>query len=316
MSVAATGDYSGPFSPDGVATDFPFDFVALSAAEVTVLRLSAAGVQTVLTGYTVALEDDGTGTASFSIAPVAGDPIYIVSNPSFQQEVTFANQGAFSAKALGKALDRAAVRDIALQAAISRGVLAPPTEILGTLPTAASRAGYFLAFDADGLAIVASGTGADAGLRTDLAATNGPNVIGFDPNMTYNAGTLGAYIKSSISGSAVADETIAVGQLVNLIVISGVTHMRLANGSVPDKPAHGYCTVGASSGATGTWTRRGIIPGTSATTFAAALWLSQTVPGTWQSSAPANTIGMVSQYVGMVLPGLGVEFNPQPEIIL
>jgi hypothetical protein len=179
MAVTATGDFSGPFAPDGATTVFPFNFAALSADEVTVVRMSATGVQTPLTGYTVTLQPDRTGSVIFSVAPSAGDPIYIVSNPSFEQQTTFANQSSFSASVLGTELDRAAIRDIALAAAVSRAVLAPPTENLGVLPSASARAGRYLAFDSSGLATVASGTGADAGLRTDLASPVGSSLTGF-----------------------------------------------------------------------------------------------------------------------------------------
>jgi hypothetical protein len=117
------------------------------------------------------------------------------------------------------------------------------------------------------------------------------------------------------SGTAVADSTIALGQLVNLYDSSGVTHMRLADGADPTKPAHAFCAANVTSGNTGIWTRRGVIPGTSATTFAPALWLSDTVPGAFTSTVP-TTAGHISQNIGMVLPGFGVEFDPQPEFYL
>jgi hypothetical protein len=51
--------------------------------------------------------------------------------------------------------------------------------VLKGAPPAATRAGKFLAYDADGNPIASSGTGADAGLRADLAAPTGASLVDF-----------------------------------------------------------------------------------------------------------------------------------------
>jgi hypothetical protein len=179
MTVLSTTDYSGPYAPDGVTTVFPFNFSASSAEEVAVIRMTAADEPTELTGYTVTINDSGGGSIHFTAAPAVGDPIYIALDPSFEQQYSFNNQGAFNAKMLTKALDQAARRCIALAAAISRAPLAPPADSLGVLPRRDIRAGRYMAFDAEGLATVTDGTGADGSMRTDLASSGGSALVGY-----------------------------------------------------------------------------------------------------------------------------------------
>jgi hypothetical protein len=231
-----------------------------------------------------------------------------------QQIEIAANQGLPAATQEG-VFDRLSLVDEEIDEDVSRSVRVPPGETLSALPARAMRAGKFVAFDAQGDWAPSAGTGNDPNLRADLSAADGVRLLGFDPLATYPAGSLGAYLKGLISGPAVADEAIAAGKLVNLTVTLGVTHMRLADASDPTKPAHAFAPLTVAPGATGTWVRRGIIPGTSGVTFAPALWLSDATPGAYTSAAP-STVGHLSQHVGMVLPGIGVEFDPQLEIYL
>jgi hypothetical protein len=208
MAVSSILDFAGPFTPDGVATSFPFGFAALSADEVTPLRMAADGTVTELSGFSVDLNDDYTGTINFTLAPLAGDPIYIVSEPSFEQQADFANQQSFSGIALTKALDRGAIRDIALLAAVSRAPLAPPTETMGELPSAAARAGKFFGFGPDGDPVALSGTGNDSALRTDLAAGTGAALIGVPGGGTVQDGIATKGPATAVVGSVMAIDKI------------------------------------------------------------------------------------------------------------
>lgn len=123
MTITATVASAGPYSPNGITTAFSFAFAALTSGEVQVVRRSAAGVDTVLSGYAVTLNANQStspgGSVTFSVAPVAGDPIYVLSNPAFQQQITFANQGAWSPTSMNEALDRSAIRAIYLKNKVS-----------------------------------------------------------------------------------------------------------------------------------------------------------------------------------------------------
>ncbi len=163
MTVETTNTYSGPFTPNGATTVFPFTFKALSDAEVAVLALEDGEWSTVSDSlYDVDLNAGAGGNVTFTSAPAAGPELYIFSEPLFTQSSTFANQGAFSPTVLNLLHDRAALRDQWLK-----------ERVTATFPEGArfpaDRAGKFLAYDAEGLPVVSSGTGADDGLRDDLA---------------------------------------------------------------------------------------------------------------------------------------------------
>jgi hypothetical protein len=187
MTVLASTAFSGPFTPDGIVTAFPFTFAAASASEVQVVRRPASGADVAQVGYTVSVSSDHTGTVNFAVAPVAGDPLYILSSPSFLQQVSFPSQGAWSPSAMNAALDRAAERAIFLYARSNASVRAPMGEALTDLPSAANRVGKFMGFDAGGNPIALSGAGADASLRTDLAASTGTSLLAWLPAVGLTA---------------------------------------------------------------------------------------------------------------------------------
>ena len=181
MPVTVTSGISGPFTPNGVTTVFAFEFKADSADEVIVVDEDGTPLSTAL--YSVAPNTDEGGTVTFSVAPEAADyaAIYIVSDPLMTQQSDFGNSGpSFNPASLTRALDRAAIRDISLQAQIDRAIKVPFGDTGTALP--ADRAGLFLSFDVDGNPVGSEGTGADAGLRTDLAADGGAALVGFLPS--------------------------------------------------------------------------------------------------------------------------------------
>lgn len=113
----------------------------------------------------------------------------------------------------------------------------------GIYPT--SRAGSFLAFDADGNPVASSGTGADAGLRTDLAADTGGSLI------AYIATGVGAIKRSVVDkllertsvmdygadGGGETDDTDAI--------VAALTYASSIGGGVVDVPANCTCLHGA-----------------------------------------------------------------------
>lgn len=169
MTVSATNARSGPYVGNGATTDFPFDFEAVTADEVAV-RVDGA-VQG--TGYEVTLAAEG-GTVAFDVAPANGAEIYILSDPSFEQEVSFTNAGRFLPESHDEGLDRGAVRDIWLKDRVDR-------LISDDMLLDADSGGAFFALDAQRRPVFSSGTGADAGLRQDIAAENGGILVGYGP---------------------------------------------------------------------------------------------------------------------------------------
>lgn len=171
MPVSTESTVAGPFIPNGSTTQFAFAFKGASADEVAVVNQNGAALSTAL--YSVNLDDDEGGTVIFSVAPTLADyaALYIVGNPTFTQPADFDNAGpSFNPAALTRALDRAALRDLKLQGEIDRAFKLPfdPTTVAGLFPVVLP--GGDMGF--------ASGTGADDGLRSDLANPLGAALVG------------------------------------------------------------------------------------------------------------------------------------------
>lgn len=130
MTVSNTTSQSGPYTPNGVTVSFPFTFHVLSAGELLVVRRNEDGQDTVIpTGYTVTGTLPGdSGNVVFDVAPAAGDPIYLLPNPNFEQNTDLINQGSYSPTSIEHALDRLAATDIYQQEKLARAILVPPGE--------------------------------------------------------------------------------------------------------------------------------------------------------------------------------------------
>lgn len=176
MSIASNLT-SGPYVGNGSQTAFAFTFTVAAASEI---RAQINGVDVSSSTYTVALNADGTGTLTFSVAPANGATVLLISDPSFAQETIFESEGDYSLDAINAVNRRDAVRSNWLAQLIAK-VLPTGWE------TISGRAGKFMGWDAGGNPISLSGTGNDSALRTDLAASGGSLLVGF-----LQAGTGGA----------------------------------------------------------------------------------------------------------------------------
>ncbi|WP_283419245.1 hypothetical protein [Sphingopyxis sp. Geo48] len=180
MPVSTETSIAGPYYPNGSTVDFPFAFKASSAGEVVAWDGDGNLISTAL--YTVTLDDDEGGMLTFGTAPESADypVIYVVSDPNLTQTANFDNAGpSFNPAALTRAIDRAAIRDLKQQREIDRGFRVPFGETGFVLPLAADRANKFLSFLPSGAPLLSAGTGADIGLRTDLASTSGAALVSF-----------------------------------------------------------------------------------------------------------------------------------------
>lgn len=171
MPVSTESTVAGPFIPNGSTTQFAFAFKGASADEVAVVNQNGAALSTAL--YSVDLDDDEGGTVVFSVAPTLADyaALYIIGDPTLTQPADFDNAGpSFNPAALTRALDRAALRDLKLQGEIDRAFKLPfdATTVAGLFPVVLP--GGDMGF--------ASGTGADDGLRADLADSLGAALVG------------------------------------------------------------------------------------------------------------------------------------------
>ena len=88
MTITTTTVRSGPYTPDGVTTTFPFAFLALSPSELEVTQVQTDGSEAAITGWTPTLNGEG-GSVTFGTAPTIGSgDIYVNAAPDFKQLVT------------------------------------------------------------------------------------------------------------------------------------------------------------------------------------------------------------------------------------
>jgi len=161
------------FIGTGVATEFDLSPMRVfSAAELTVTVNGAA-----LSSFTFVADGAGSGEVLITPAPANLATVVIEANPAFTQQIDFENEGPYLPETQNEGLDRSVARDLVLKAGVDRSVRvdsgSDPIAPLTPVP------GQFLAWTSGGQIGSSSGTGADAGLRTDLATSGGSALVGF-----------------------------------------------------------------------------------------------------------------------------------------
>lgn len=201
MTVSVVEGRSGPYYPNGVTVAFPFDFTIVAENELQVFLIDDNGVEEVIdpASYSVTPAVDGEGgTVTMAIAPVDdGRSLWLASNPSFEQQTLFEDEGPFNSAILNPALDRAAIRDIWLRDRVQRAFLLPDNAGDGAYD------GKFPVVLPGGGRGFSSGTGNDPALRSDLAdPNNGLRLIATDEGDAAEA--LLARARTAISIAALA----------------------------------------------------------------------------------------------------------------
>ena len=158
MTISSSTRTAGPFLGDGSTTALPFGFKVFATTDVLVQRTSADGAQLALTlggDYTVALNADqnaAPGGVVTLLDPAAdfptGSSITLTSAVAATQPLSLANGGPFLAKSIEDALDRLTLLLQQQALSLDGAVRAPLVEALTELPSAASRSGRMLAFNA------------------------------------------------------------------------------------------------------------------------------------------------------------------------
>lgn len=177
------------YTEDGVSTVFPVPFRFLADADLVVERI-IAGVVTVLaltTDYTVAGADAALGGSITRTAATNGATLRIRRQTPRTQSMVYSVGDDFPAESHERALDRltliAQEADAAEAETEARALRVPAGEIAAEVPAPRLNVGKFLASAAAGALLWASGTGADAGLREDLAAPTGSMLVGHDSGL-------------------------------------------------------------------------------------------------------------------------------------
>ena len=124
MTVPSTNYKAGPFSCDGVQTEFPFEFPALDKSHIAVWKDGAP----VVVGYTITLAGNGGGTVTFETAPAKGSRVAIIRDVPLTQTTDLQNNTAFLPEVLEAEYDKGAMIDQMLAEAVSRCLKVSPTD--------------------------------------------------------------------------------------------------------------------------------------------------------------------------------------------
>jgi hypothetical protein len=130
---------------------YNFTFEILTATDIAVYRDDT--LLTLTTNYTVTINSNGTGFVTLTASPTGATQIAIVGNRSIQRTTDFVTGGDFFANTVNDELDQQTIFAQQNAEGLQRALQAPqtdPTSINMTLPGKASRAGKYLAFDANG----------------------------------------------------------------------------------------------------------------------------------------------------------------------
>lgn len=178
MTVSVTTSYTRA-TGNGVTTVFNFAFKIFAATDLAVRDiLDSTGVPTtkvLTTDYSVVLSATGEGgTVTMVTATATAHTLDIRSLIPLTQSEDIRNQGRFLPEIHEGVFDKLERQNQDTRRIVSGAIAAPDyeTPIDMSLPNVVSRASQFLAFDATGKPVPASGTGADTALRTDLANTS------------------------------------------------------------------------------------------------------------------------------------------------
>jgi hypothetical protein len=251
--TVATSQRRVQYLLDGTSTVFPVPFPFLGAADLQVVRTSDTGLETALAlnaDYAVAgVGDPGGGNVTLPAPGTSGDRLTIKRVVERTQLTDYVPNDPFPAEAHERALDRLTMAVQEDGDELSRALVLPDTDPRRgqmVLPPLPGRAGKFLAFDADGRPVGATGGGVDSALRTDLAAAGGGQLVSFSPSgvgavvrsLQAKLEDFGISVKDhGAVGDRVADETLAFQRAILAAYVNGKALV-----IVP--PALGYKVLG------------------------------------------------------------------------
>ena len=227
MTVAALPS-SIDYVENGVTLAFavPFRFLSGSLDVSRVLTSGAIQALTAGVDYTEGGGDTDAGGELMLMASVSGAKLRIRRRTPRAQSTQYPPGDRFPAKSHEEAVDRAMLidqeQDVTLNDVALRALMVPDGEAAGMTPARSARLNKYFGWDAAGNVVALSGTGADAGLRTDLAtALVGANLIAYlEPGTSAAERTLADKIQRDMplsirsrigaTGDGVADDRGAV----------------------------------------------------------------------------------------------------------
>lgn len=255
------------YDGNGVTVAFPAPWRYPTTEHLLVELIASDGTatpRTLGTHYTAtAGATDAGGTVTMVTAPAVGQKLRVRRVTPLAQQTAYPTSGNFPAKSHELALDRLTM--IAQEQAgdiddvQARAMQVPFGEVAPPFPSAAARAGKFIAFDAGGVPVPASGSGADGALRADIAAGNGATLMGLTQSGTPPRGTVAAKLQQIISvkdapfnatGDGVTDDLAAFNAAAaasnNLFLPEGTYRLS----ALPTIPDGSFRLIGAGKGTT------------------------------------------------------------------
>lgn len=258
MTTAALSP-SRTYYEDGVTMRYPVPFRYLTDGDLAVDRIAPDGAVTRLllgVAYTATAGATDAGGTLTLLSTVSGAKLRIRRATPRNQSTDYATNDRFPAESHEAALDRAMLidqeQDVQIADTAARALLVPDGEIAGVLPVASERANNFLAFDGDGKAIPASGTGADAGLRADLASASagkGIDLLGRSPYPVPNVASLAALSTTRYKHAILQDPA-------NRNSFDFVAGDKTADVAADPGQGHHVAPASAPTGMAGIWTSR------------------------------------------------------------
>lgn len=189
------------YNTNGTAGPWTVPFYFLEDSHLAVTYTTSAGLETLLTltthySVTGAGDEDG-GTVTTVSSYAAGGTITILRSVPATQDTEYVETDSFPAVSHMMALDKLTMLVQQALEVIGRALVFSPSDPSGsTLPAAAARASKLVGFDSDGvLSMTAPADGSAAALALTLAssalASDGAGAVGYDPDLSYAAGTVG-----------------------------------------------------------------------------------------------------------------------------
>lgn len=171
MTVETLTNYTEA-TGNGVATEFPFYFY-ITNADYMIVEQTIDGVTTTVSAslYTVnGVGEAGGGTVEFLTPPADGVNLVMRRQVPYLQSLEVLNQGGFYPESVEEQLDLMVQQTQQLADLVGRAAIVPrpPDGVTGRFPIVLS----------DGTFGFSQGTGADLGLREDLAEPAGGGMVG------------------------------------------------------------------------------------------------------------------------------------------
>ena len=247
MTIANDVTYSGPYLGNGTTDTYAFSFNVNSTSEVIVYELNTA-TNTLSelshgSGITITLAGDGTGTAQ-RMAGVLPSGVTWIIRPSrnMLQPTSFTSQTSFYPELHETQMDDIVLMIQQLKDDIDRSVKINPGDadyVAKTmqLPLLVNMLGKYFSVDASGDIVGSTGTGADAGLRTDLAASSGSSLVGYDLGLAH---TIPRSVSSRLTDNPCLFDWMSAGEQNDVINRTGLVSVATAiNNALSDVQTRG-----------------------------------------------------------------------------